>query len=183
MACLRTPRGDDGAMNASQSPWLSYVLPAFVVALALALRWRRIARERPLKVERLWIVPLLYCGLAGFTFWRFPPQGLVWLWCALGLGAGAAIGWWRGKMMRIAVDPDTHALSQKGSPAAMLLILGLIVVRSAARNADALGIPGIHVDVMSMTDVLIAFALGLLTAQRLEMFLRARRLLGEARAK
>ena len=171
------------SMNASQSPWLSYVLPIVIVLMVLAFRWRGMARERPLKVERLWIVPAIYCLLAGITFARLPPHGLVWLWCALALAAGAAAGWWRGRMMRIAVDPETHALSQKGSPAAMLLILALIVIRSAARNADALGIPGVHVDVLSMTDVLIAFALGLLTAQRLEMFLRARRLLGEARAK
>ena len=33
----------------------------------------------------------------------------------------------------------------------------------------------------SLTDILVAFALGLLSVQRLEMFLRARRLLEDAR--
>lgn len=139
------------------------------------------SRERALKVERLWIVPALYLVLTCFVFWNMPPAGMVWLWCAVALAAGAAIGWWRGKMMRISVDPETHEIRQKGSAAAMLLILGLIVVRAGARNAEALGVPSVHVDVVSMTDVLIAFALGLLTVQRLEMFLRARRLLAEAR--
>ena len=38
-----------------------------------------------------------------------------------------------------------------------------------------------HFDVMLLTDVLVAFALGLLTLQRVEMYLRAKRLLEEAR--
>ena len=64
----------------------------------------------------------------------------------------------------------------------MAFILALGLIRSLARNAETLGIPGVHFDVMAMTDVLIAFALGMLTLQRVEMFLRARRLLEQARA-
>ncbi len=166
----------------SPQGWLSYAIPAIIICIVLAFRLRSMNRERPLRIERLWIVPALYCLLAGLTFWNLPPSGLaIWLWCAVAVIGGAAIGWQRGKMMRISVDPETHEMRQKSSPAAMLLILGLIAIRSAARNADALGIPGVHIDVMAMTDVLIALALGLLTATRVEMFLRARRLLAEAR--
>jgi hypothetical protein len=166
----------------SPQGWLSYAIPAVIICIVLVFRLRSMSRERPLKVERLWIVPALYCVIASVTFWSMPPSGLaIWLWCVVALVAGAGIGWWRGKMMRISVDPETHEIRQKGSAAAMILILALIAIRSGARNADALGIPGVHVDVMAMTDVLIALALGLLTAQRIEMFLRARRLLAEAR--
>lgn len=168
--------------TASPQGWLSYIIPAVIICIVLAFRLRGMRRERPLKIERLWIVPALYFVIAGLTFWSMPPSSLaIWMWCGVALVAGAAIGWWRGKMMRISVDPETHAIRQQGSAAAMLLILALIVIRSAARNADHLGIPGVHLDVMAMTDVLIALALGLLTAQRVEMFLRARRLLAEAR--
>ncbi|RYD47837.1 MAG: DUF1453 family protein [Sphingomonadales bacterium] len=168
--------------TASPQGWLSYVIPAVIITIVLALRLRNVNRERPLKIERLWIVPTLYCVIAGLTFWNMPPHGMVWAYCGAALLAGAAIGWQRGKLMKISVNPETHEISQKSSPAAMLLILGLILIRSGARNAEALGIPGVHVDVMMMTDVLIALALGLLTATRVEMFLRARRLLAEARA-
>lgn len=168
--------------TASPQGWLQYAIPAVIIAVVLFFRLRSMSRERPLKVERLWIVPALYLVIAGITFWNMPPHGMVWGYCGAALLAGAAIGWQRGKLMRIAVDPETHELSQKASPWAMLLLLGLIVIRSVARNADALGVPGVHVDVMMMTDVLIAFALGLLTATRVEMYLRARRLLAEARA-
>jgi membrane protein CcdC involved in cytochrome C biogenesis len=80
--------------------------------------------------------------------------------------------------MEIHVDPETHALNQKASPAAMFFLIGLIVVRSAARSL--LGAES-HVSAAMLTDPLIAFALGMFTLQRVEMYLRARRLLEEAR--
>lgn len=161
---------------------LYQLIPVAIILVVLALRFRRLSRERPLKIERLWIVPALYVLIAGFTFWRIPPAPMTWAIAAAALLAGAALGWQRGRMMRITVNPETHEISQKGSLAAMAFILVLVLVRSLARNAETLGIPGMHFDVMAMTDVLIAFALGMLTMQRVEMFLRARRLLGEARA-
>jgi len=168
-------------MDTNPQGWLRYAIPALIILIVLAFRLRGMNRERPLRIERLWIVPALYCLVAGLTFWNAPPAGMAWAYCGAALLAGAALGWQRGRMMRISVDPETHEIRQKASPAAMLLILGLLVIRSGARNAEALGIPGVHIDVMVTTDVLIAFALGLLTVQRLEMFLRARRLLAEAR--
>lgn len=158
------------------------LIPIAIILVVLALRFRRLTRERPLKIERLWIVPALYVVIAGITFWNLPPAPMTWAVAFAALLAGAALGWQRGRMMHIKVDPQTHEISQKGSVAAMAFIIVLVLVRTGARNAEALGLPGIHFDVMAMTDVLIAFALGMLTMQRVEMFLRARRLLDAARA-
>ena len=99
---------------------------------------------------------------------------------AAGLAVGAAVGWQRGKMMHIHVDPETHALNQKASPAAMFFLIGLIVVRSGARAV--LGETG-GVSPAMLTDPLIAFALGMFTLTRIEMYLRAKRLLGEVRSR
>ncbi|TGX43487.1 DUF1453 family protein [Sphingomonas naasensis] len=169
-------------MNPAHAPsdWVRYAIPVAVIAVVMAFRLRSVGRARPLKIERLWIVPALYIVIATVTFQAHPPIGLAWLWCLAALAAGIGLGWQRGRMMRIEVDPETHAISQRTSPAALLLILGLIVVRSAARNTAQFGGPAL--DVMTVTDVLIAFALGLLATQRLEMWLRARRLLAAARA-
>ena len=60
----------------------------------------------------------------------------------------------------------------------MFFLIGLIVVRAAARGV--LGAEG-GVSPAMLTDPLIAFALGMFTLQRLEMYLRAKRLLEEAR--
>ena len=159
------------------------LIPIAVILLVLALRFRRLTRERPLRIEWLWVVPALYVVIAGLTFWNLPPAPMTWAAAGAALLAGAALGWQRGRMMHIAVDPETHAISQKGSLAAMAFILLLVLIRTGARNAESFGIPGVHFDVMAMTDVLIAFALGMLTMQRVEMYIRARRLLDEARAR
>jgi hypothetical protein len=163
------------------SPWFQ-LIPIAIIVVVLALRMRRLTRERPLKIERLWIVPALYVVIAGITFWNLPPSPTTLAVAVAALLAGAALGWQRGRMMHIKVDPETHEISQRGSLAAMAFIIALVLIRSLVRNADSLGLPGVHFDVMAMTDVLIAFALGMLTMQRVEMFLRGRRLLAEARA-
>ncbi len=163
------------------SPFAS-LIPVVIALLVIGLRFRTLSRERPLRIERLWIVPALYAVIAVATFWSAPPAPMTWAAAVSALMAGAALGWQRGRMMRITVDPATQAISQKGSLAAMAFIIVLVLVRSTARSAEALGIPGVHFNVMTMTDVLIAFGLGMLTLQRVEMYLRARRLLDEARA-
>lgn len=165
-----------------QASWISFAISAVTILAVLAFRMRRMSRERPLKVEQMWIIPALYLGIAGFLFWRFPPAGLMWVAVVVGLGIGAALGWQRGRLMRISVNPQTHEISQKASPAAMLFIIGLIAIRMGAREVAAMGGGGLHIDLASVTDVLIAFALGLLATQRIEMYLRAKRLLEEVRA-
>ena len=134
---------------------------------------------KPLKVERLWIVPTLYSIFAAGLFWNLPPHGLQWLWATLALVAGGAVGWLRGRTMRIAVDPVTHDLNQRQSPAALVLLVALIGLRYVAREHFGTDITHAGAGVV---DGFVAFAVGLLAMQRVEMFLRARRLLGEARA-
>ena len=165
----------------SQQTMLGYALIMGVAILVIALRMRRMSKERPLRIEQLWIVPGIYALIAAFLYYRFPPHGTTILWCGVALALGAAAGWWRGRMMDIKVDPQTHAISQKASPAAMIFLLALIAVRYGAREVASLNGPVTHMDVMAVTDILIAFALGLLSMQRYEMYLRAKRLLGEAR--
>jgi len=165
-----------------QPSLLSYLLPLVIVAIVLFFRLRSTGKARPLRLERLWIVPTIYLALTVLLFAEMTPHGLGWLWAALSLGAGAAIGWQRGRAMHISVDPETHALNQTASPLAMLLLVGLIAVRYALRYAAETGGATWHLDAVLITDCLVAFALGLLTLQRLEMFIRGSRLLTQARA-
>jgi membrane protein CcdC involved in cytochrome C biogenesis len=113
-------------------------------------------------------------------FWQLPPTGSVAIACAAALAAGAAVGWQRGKMMHIHVDRETHALNQKASPAAMLFLIALVVVRAGARGV--LGQGG-GISPAMLTDPLIAFALAMFTLTRVEMYLRAKRLLEEVRSR
>lgn len=162
--------------------WISYAVTAAVILIVMALRFRQVGKVRRLRLETLWIIPALYAGVAAYIFWTLPPHGVTWLWCALALVAGGALGWKRGGLMAISVDPQTHSLNQKTSLASMIFIIVLVVVRTASRElAMEMGLTA-HGGIALLTDILVACALGLLTLQRIEMFLRARRLLAAARA-
>jgi len=165
----------------TNAPWLRYLIPALVVAVVLFLRVRGARRATRLRLERLWIVPVLYLALTVLLFVTTPPPASGWLWAALACAVGAALGWQRGRSMRIAVDPETHELSQQGSAMTLVFLLALIALRVGLRSAAAAGDPAWHVDTALITDCLVALALGMFSVQRLEMYLRGRRLLGEAR--
>ena len=164
----------------AQQGWVSYAITIGIIVVVVALRMRRMGKMRPLKLETLWVVPVLYLVVAALMFWQLPPTGWVAIATAVAVLIGSAVGWQRGKMMHIHVDPETHALNQKASPAAMFFLIALIVVRAGARSV--LGETGGLSPAMLM-DLLIAFALGMFTLTRVEMYLRARRLLDEARAR
>lgn len=163
-----------------QQTWVSYAITIGIIVVVMALRMRGMAKMRPLKLEMLWVVPVLYMIIAGLMLWQLPPTGWVAIASVAALLIGAAVGWQRGTMMHIHVDPETHALNQKASPAAMIFLIVLIVVRAGARSmlGQASGVTP-----AMLTDPLIAFALGMLTLTRVEMYIRAKRLLEEARGR
>ena len=160
--------------------WISYAITIGVIIVVMALRMRRMGKMRPLKLETLWVVPAIYLVVAVLMFVQLPPTEWVAIAAAIGLVFGAGVGWQRGKMMHIHVDPETHALNQKASPAAIFFLIALIVVRMVARSL--LGQES-GVSPAMLTDPLIAFALGMFTLQRVEMYLRAKRLVEEARGR
>lgn len=155
---------------------LQLFLPLAIFAVVFAFRMRGMARERPLKLERLWIVPAIYLALVAVTFAATPPTPSGWAVAFAALVIGAAIGWQRGKTMRITLDPATHRLSQKASPLAMLLLVAIVGIRAVLRTEGA----RFGFDAMLLTDALLAFALGLFAATRAEMFLRGKRILAQA---
>ncbi|RIA37571.1 uncharacterized protein DUF1453 [Hephaestia caeni] len=166
------------AQTVQPHAWVSYLITAAIVGLVLFFRMRRMNRMRPLKLEQLWIVPALYLGGVVMLLAQHPPQGSGWAVVAIGLVVGAALGWQRGRFMHIHVDPETHALNQRASPAGMLFLVVLIAVKMGAQTAGG----AIHMNVGLITDTLAALALGMFAMQRLEMYLRAKQLLAEARA-
>ena len=164
-------------MQAQPAPaYIGYVITAVIVALVMYLRFRSMKRARPLKLETLWVVPALYTLVTAAVFYQSVPAGGQWLYVGLALVVGSLVGWRRGAMMRINIDPETHALNQQASPAAMLFIFVIIIVRQGLRaEASEMGL-----NAAFLTDLLVVFALGLFSATRLEMFQRAKRMLNEA---
>jgi len=163
--------------QAASGPWV-YLTPLIAVAVMIL----RNARERRLKIERLWIPPALILALTAATFARQPPPDIGMLGLhAAALGLGALGGWWRGRLTRITVDPATHELTSKTSPLGMLLILGIFAARYALRSYGAATAGLLHVSALAVTEALMLLAVGLVCAQRLEIFLRATRMLRAAR--
>jgi len=153
-----------------------------VAAAFMIFRLTRAQKAKPLKLEWMWLLPLILLLATGALLWQMPPTGLEWLWLALAFVVGGAIGWQRGRMMKITVDPDTHALNQQASPAAIIFLLALVAVRFALREGLSAEAEAWHLSAAFLTDVFVVFAFGLLAVTRVEMFIRARRLLDDARA-
>jgi NAD/NADP transhydrogenase beta subunit len=161
--------------------WVGTILPILIIAGVFAYRMRSMSKERPLKTSTMWIVPAVLLAMAVALFWAAPPPAMGWALIAAGVAIGAGIGWYRGKMIAIRRDPETGALTQKASPLALLLIAGVVIIKIAgkqymgATDAASPGSPA-----MIMTDAVLGFGIGLLTATRVEMYLRVRRILAGA---
>ncbi len=166
-------------MDGQTQRYISYGITALIIIVVLGLRFRSLAKERPLKLNRLWVLPAIYTALVAYLYTLFPPSGITWLYDALALAFGAGLGWMRGKMMQITLDRETQSLTQKASPAAMLFIVGLIALRMGSRMFMGAEVADghLHRTTLMVTGVLITMALGFLAAQRLEMYLRGKRIL------
>lgn len=165
-------------MQHSGGNWLTALLPFVIIAVVVGLRLRSMSKERPLKVHTLWVIPIVYLALVAWMLFALPPTAPGWGLLILGLAAGTALGWHRGKLIRIDRNAETGELRQKASPLAMILLLALIALKLGARaifGETAAGHPASGA--MLLTDAFIGFALGLLSATRLELYLRAKRIL------
>ena len=169
-------------MSGNGQPLWQILLLLLVIGVVVALRFKSITKPRPLKPGRLWIQPMILIGLAGLTIGLHPPGLLGTVLCIVSALLGGAIGWHRGKLMRIEHDPATGELTQAASPAAILLLLGLVAVRFAARSYF-IGNPTpgqLDAHTLLVTDVLLCFAVAMIAATRVEMGLRAKAILAAA---
>ncbi len=158
-----------------------YIVGGLLFIVLMAWRLRRMTQSRPLRVEWLWVTPAILIALTVVSLIPQPPEGIGWVILAVGLVIGGAFGWWRGKMMHITVDPETHALNTKASAAGMIFIVAIIAIRIALRGVAISEASTLHLSVSVITGAFMTFAVGLFGVQRLEMAIRANRLLSQAR--
>ncbi|MFL5297282.1 MAG: hypothetical protein ACJ798_12955 [Phenylobacterium sp.] len=157
----------------------TFIVPLVVIALVIA----RNLRARRLRIESLWIAPVMIVALVALSLSQEGmPSPLALGADIAALVAGALLGWWRARFTQITIDPATHELTSRASPVGMLVILAVFAVRYgirfyAAENAGSLGVP-----VNVIADAALVLSVGLVCAQRLEIALRASRLLADARA-
>jgi hypothetical protein len=161
---------------------MQLIVPLVIVALVLVFRMRRLSQGRRLRLEWLWVTPLIVVLAASAAVASAPPDVYGWGWLALAFVLGGALGWTRGRMMHIDVDPETHALNARASPIAIVFILALVLLRMGMRTLAFQEAGALKLDLRLITDLFAVFAVGLIGLQRLEMWLRGQRLLSEARA-
>ncbi|NBB52410.1 DUF1453 family protein [Rhizobium sp. CRIBSB] len=152
-----------------------------VAVLVILLRNRR---PRILHPERLWVLPAIIVPLMGLAIWgtsmdpslSHAPFGLPdWGVLAAGLLLGGAFGWWRGKMTTIEVHPG-GVLKAQASPLGLSLIIAVMMGRRALNavvepHAAEWGLSG-----LAVADAFLVFVVGMIVMQRVEMFIRARRI-------
>ena len=170
-------------------PQTAKLMPILIPVLILALVLRRNLRPRPLQIERMWVYPVILIFLLGSALYESPPTTVLTIgFLAVGLALGALAGWYRGRLTRITIDPETHALTSQSSVWGVVLIGALIVVRYGLRiylAPDAMSGAGhakLGETATMVTDALLAFTVGMMCVARLEMWLRASKMLAEAQA-
>ncbi len=115
-------------LSSSVGP-LRLLLPLLIAGLVLVLRNRQ---ARPLRLERLWLRPVISAAMVAFVLYQLPPPftPVSIAIMALGLIVGAAVGWQRGRFMRLEVHPETHAVMARMSSLGMIFVLAVIGLRT-----------------------------------------------------
>ena len=154
----------------------SIIVPLVVIVIVVVLRGRRMAVKRPFKLSTLWIVPAIFAGVAVMSLTEFPPHGAEWAWVIGALVLGSALGWQRGRLMKIWIEPERGDLVTQGSGWAIAFLVALIVIRTALRTGLQYEAGAGAISPALINDLFVSFALGLFATQRAEMGLRAARL-------
>ncbi len=163
----------------------SQYIPILVLLVVVPLILLRNRAPRTLKPQWMWVTPAVVVPLMGFALWgtsmepgadRTPFDVVSWLILIVGLALGCAAGWWRGKMTTIERHAD-GTLKAQASPVGLILIIGLFVGRSALRSFLEPHASAWHLNALAIADAFLLFVVGMIVVQRIEMYLRARRVL------
>lgn len=161
-------------------------IPIVGLLVGLSIMMLRNRRPRVLRLRWMWVTPAIIVPLMGLAIWGTSQQPgmshapfgpLDWAVLAVGLVLGGVAGWWRGKMMTIEKHEQEGALRAQASPVGLILIAVLLVARRALSawlepHAAAMGL-----NALAVTDAFLVFVAAMIALQRVEMFIRARRIL------
>ena len=160
-------------------PIWTNLIPLVMIAIVVL----RNSRARTLRIDRLWVSPIVVLALTILTFSQSPPPGAVGLVMDfVAVGLGVLLGWWRARASRFTIDPATHVITSKVSMAGMLLILGIFAARYLLRSLLTADSTALHVSAIEASDSFLLLAVGLVSAQRIEWLIRARKMLAAAKS-
>ena len=157
--------------------------PLLVILVLLPIILLRNRAPRTLRPKWMWVTPAVIVPLMGLALWgsskqpgmdHTPFDAASWAILAVGLILGGVAGWWRGKMTTIEKHAD-GTLKAQASPLGIILIIGLFVGRSALRSVLEPHAAAWHLNALAIADAFLLFVVGMIVVQRIEMFIRARR--------
>ncbi|HMH64379.1 MAG TPA: hypothetical protein VK515_02260 [Rhizomicrobium sp.] len=172
----------------TQHQTLQLFLPILILLPVLYFRLRKMTKAQPLKLGRLWIRPaIILVVVAMALFLPQPHQHVVrhflaqdWAWLALAGVLGGVAGWYWGRTMAIEVHPEDGTLMVTGGQAAIVVLAMLILFRLGLRTGLAMEGQAWHLDVLLLSDASIVFTAALFTLRSIEMYIRAKRVMGTA---
>lgn len=158
--------------------------PLIGIGIALVIILLRNQKPRPLRVQYMWVAPVLVALAIGFGLWGMSMApgashaafGIdAWGILKGGLILGAAAGYQRGRMTTIERAPD-GTLQAQASRLGIILIVALIASRSLLRPWLETHAGAWHLNALAIQDAFLLFAAAMVIVQRIEMFIRARRI-------
>ena len=164
-------------------------LPILILLPVLYFRVRKMTKPQPLKLGRLWMRPALILAAAALVLVAPQPGHHAvrhfviqdWVWLALAAGLGGVAGWYWGRTMAIEVHPEDGTLMVTGGQAAILVLVVLILFRLGLKTGLEVEGRAWRLDVLLMSDALIVFTAALFTLRSIEMYIRARRVMEQAK--
>ena len=161
------------------------LLPVLIPLVVLGLVFLRARRPRRVRLELMWIAPAVIVALiaAAVVFTPHPHAFTLvdFAVFAVALAVGGAVGWLRAKAVTLTVDPATHELTSATSPVGLVIILAVFLVRFGLRSATGAEAGAVGLDPAVIADAFLLLAAGLVVGQRVEIAVRARRLIAAAR--
>ncbi|NJC41234.1 undecaprenyl pyrophosphate phosphatase UppP [Brevundimonas alba] len=160
------------------------LIPLIAILIFLPLILLRNRKPRTLRLKWMWVTPALIVPLMGLALWgssmdpRMPHiafDTLAWVMVAVGLVLGGVFGWWRGKMTTIEKHAD-GTLKAQASPIGLILIIAVMLGRRALTAFLEPHAAEYGLNPLAITDAFLVFVVGMIVVQRIEMFIRARRI-------
>ena len=171
---------------------LSNYLP-LVIALLIVLR--RSGRAQKVRVERMWVTPVLSLFGIWSTLVREPFPGAVALAILVAASAiGIGAGYYRALHIELSRDPGTGQIISKATPFGTILIAVFLILRFGLDYAVNGGWkpgpprfvmppPQHGVDLFRLADAALLFSTGMMLGQRFETLRRAHALLRAEKTK
>jgi hypothetical protein len=152
-------------------------LPFVLIGIIVLIRLRRASKARRMHLGRLLVAPIMLGVVAIYMAFVAPPGWTGAAIFALAAAAGSMLGWQRARLMKIVFDPVTNSFTVQQSPWAVVLLIGIMLLRRTLLPQFAGLQGGAHTPhAMWLIDGVIGFGLGTIVAQNSELWLRARAL-------